>query len=278
MTAIAAPQRYRTLFLSDFHLGTRGCQVRPLLNFLQSNEAETIYLVGDIIDGWRLQARWYWPDSHNDVLRCLMNKARRGTRLVYVPGNHDEFARAYCGGESSGDLEFANETIHEAADGKKYLVLHGDVFDPVQSKARWLAFLGDNAYVAALGINLALNRVGRAFGLPYWSFSNWAKMRVKSAVNFIGHYEQAVASAAREHDVDGVVCGHIHRAALHEDFGLIYVNCGDWVESCTAVAEHFDGRFELINSVDASEPAALEPLFEGDAEGLGEDEGESAVA
>ena len=278
MTAIAAPERFRTLFLSDFHLGTRGCQVRPLLNFLQSHDAETIYLVGDIIDGWRLQARWYWPDSHNDVLRCLMNKARRGTRLVYVPGNHDEFARAYCGGESSGDLEFADETIHEAADGKKYLVLHGDVFDPVQSKARWLAFLGDNAYVAALGINIVLNRIGRTLGLPYWSFSNWAKMRVKSAVNFIGHYEQAVANAAREHDVDGVVCGHIHRAALHEDFGIIYVNCGDWVESCTAVAEHFDGHFELLNSVDASEPAAIEPLFEGEAEDLGEDEGESAVA
>ena len=278
MTAIAAPQRFRTLFLSDFHLGTRGCQVRPLLNFLQRHDAETIYLVGDIIDGWRLQARWYWPDTHNDVLRCLMNKARRGTRLVYVPGNHDEFARAYCGGDSSGDLEFANEMVHVAADGKKYLVLHGDVFDPVQSKARWLAFLGDNAYVAALGINIVLNRIGRTFGLPYWSFSNWAKMRVKSAVNFIGHYEQALANAARKNDVDGVVCGHIHRAALHEDFGIVYVNCGDWVESCTAIAEHFDGRFELINSADVSEPAALEPLFEGDTDGLGEDEGESAVA
>jgi UDP-2,3-diacylglucosamine pyrophosphatase LpxH len=278
MTVNAAPQRFRTLFLSDFHLGARGCQVRPLLNFLQTHDAETIYLVGDIIDGWRLQARWFWPDSHNDVLRCLMNKARRGTRLVYLPGNHDEFARAYCLGESSGDLEFANETVHQAADGKKYLILHGDVFDPVQSKARWLAFLGDNAYVAALGINIVLNRIGRALGLPYWSFSNWAKMRVKGAVNFIGHYEQAVAKAARQHEVDGVVCGHIHRAALHEDFGIVYVNCGDWVESCTAVVEHFDGRFELINSVDVSEPAALEPLFEGDTDGLGEDDGESAVA
>ena len=275
MTAIAAPQRFRTLFLSDLHLGTRGCQVRPLLNFLRSHDAETIYLVGDIIDGWRLQARWFWPESHNDVLRCLMAKAKRGTRLVYVPGNHDEFARAYCGGEASGDLEFANETIHEAADGKRYLILHGDVFDPVQSKARWLAFLGDNAYVAALGINIVLNRIGRTLGLPYWSFSNWAKLRVKSAVNFIGHYEETVATAAREHDVDGVVCGHIHRAAIHEDFGIIYVNCGDWVESCTAIAEHHDGRFELLSSVDASEPA---PFFDGETDELGEDEGESAVA
>ena len=277
MTAIAAPQQFRTLFLSDFHLGTRGCQVRPLLNFLQSHDAETIYLVGDIIDGWRLQARWFWPDSHNDVLRCLMNKAKRGTRLVYLPGNHDEFARSYSG-EQSGDLEFADEVIHEAADGKRYLILHGDCFDPVQTKARWLAFLGDNAYVAALAMNIAINRIGRALGFPYWSFSNWAKMRVKSAVNFIGHYEEAVVTSAREHDVDGVICGHIHRAAIHEDFGLIYVNCGDWVESCTAIAEHFDGRFEMLRSVDASEPAALEPFFEGEAEGLAEEEGESEGA
>ena len=281
MTVNAAPQQFRTLFLSDFHLGTRGCQVRPLLNFLQNNDAETIYLVGDIIDGWRLQSRWYWPDAHNDVLRCLMNKASRGTRLVYIPGNHDEFAHDYDGGQSGG-LEFANEVIHEAADGKRYLVLHGDVFDPVQTKARWLAFLGDNAYVTALGINIALNRIGRALGLPYWSFSNWAKMRVKSAVNFIGHYEEAVATAARKHDVDGVVCGHIHRAALHEDFGLVYVNCGDWVESCTAIAEHFDGRLEMLRSVDVSEPAALEPIFEPvfemEPDGLAEGDGESEGA
>lgn len=279
MTVNAAPQQFRTLFLSDFHLGTRGCQVRPLLNFLQNHDAETIYLVGDIIDGWRLQARWYWPDAHNDVLRCLMNKAQRGTRLVYVPGNHDEFARAYNGGQSEG-LEFADEIIHEAANGKKYLVLHGDCFDPVQTKARWLAFIGDNAYVAALGMNTAINRIGRMFGMPYWSFSNWAKMRVKSAVNFIGHYEQAVAGSAREHNVDGVICGHIHRAALHEDFGITYVNCGDWVESCTAIAEHFDGRLEMLHSVDVSEPKAIEPIFEidPDALGEGESEGEGAVA
>jgi len=275
---VNAPKQFRTLFLSDFHLGTRGCQVRPLLNFLQSHEAETIYLVGDIIDGWRLQARWYWPESHNDVLRCLMNKARRGTRLVYVPGNHDEFARSYNGGQSSEGLEFADEIVHEAADGKKYLVLHGDCFDPVQNKARWLAFIGDNAYVAALAFNTVINRVGRSFGLPYWSFSNWAKMRVKSAVNFIGHYEEAVANSAREHKVDGVVCGHIHRAALHEEFGITYVNCGDWVESCTAIGEHFDGRFEMLHSSDSSEPAAVEQFFEIEPDGLGEGEGESEGA
>jgi UDP-2,3-diacylglucosamine pyrophosphatase LpxH len=276
-TATAGPQRFRTLFLSDFHLGTRGCQVRPLLNFLQNHEADTIYLVGDIIDGWRLQTRWYWPESHNDVLRCLMNKAQAGARLVYLPGNHDEFARTYCGGQSAG-LEFADKAIHEAADGKRYLVLHGDYFDPVQSKARWLAIVGDSAYVAALALNTVLNRIGRMLGLPYWSFSNWAKMRVKSAVNFIGHYEETVASAAREHSVDGVICGHIHRAALHEDFGVRYVNCGDWVESCTAVVEHFDGRLEMLNSVDISEPAAIEPIFTPEEAPLAEGEGESEGA
>ncbi|CAN5218295.1 UDP-2,3-diacylglucosamine diphosphatase [soil metagenome] len=279
MTSIAAPQQFRTLFLSDLHLGTRGCQVRPLLNFLRHHEAETIYLVGDIIDGWRLQSRWYWPDAHNDVLRCLMNKARRGTRLVYLPGNHDEFARSYNGTESSS-LEFTDNAIHEAADGKRYLVVHGDCFDPVQTKAPWLAYLGDHAYAFVLVVNTGLNRVGRRLGLPYWSLSNWLKMRVKSAVNFIGHYEETVVAAAREHKVDGVICGHIHRAAVHDGFGLKYVNCGDWVESCTAVVEHFDGRMEVIRSVDLSEPAAIDEGFEGEFDGMpeAESEGERAVA
>ncbi len=167
------------------HLGTKGCQVGQLLHFLVNHDAETIYLVGDIIDAWRLDVRWYWPDEHNAVLRLLKRKAEQGTRIVYLPGNHDEFVRQYVGSKMA-TLEIEESVIHEAADGKRYLVVHGDCFDPVQSKARWLAFLGDNAYVAALGVNTVLNRVGRVFGLPYWSFSNWAKMRVKGAVNFIG--------------------------------------------------------------------------------------------
>lgn len=256
MNAVHPARTHRTLFLSDMHLGTKGCQVGQLLHFLASHDAETIYLVGDIIDGWRLGARWYWPDEHNAVLRLLKRKAEQGTRMIYLPGNHDEFVRQFVGSKTD-TLEIHENIIHEAADGKRYLVVHGDCFDPVQSKARWLAFLGDSAYVAALAINTVMNKVGRAFGLPYWSFSNWAKMRVKGAVNFIGHYEESLVSAARENDVDGVICGHIHRAAAHDEFGLRYVNCGDWVESCTAAVEHDDGRMEIIGWANL-EPGAVE--------------------
>jgi len=265
MTAVAAPREYRTLFLSDLHLGTKGCQVGQLLSFLVNHDAETIYLVGDIIDGWRLGVRWYWPEEHALVLRCLMAKARRGTRVVYLPGNHDEFVRAHVGTRNEV-LEFAESVVHEAADGKRYLIVHGDCFDFVQSQARWLAVLGDYAYVAALAVNTFVNQVGRRIGLPYWSFSQWAKMRVKGAVNFIGHYEESLVAAARENNVDGVVCGHIHRAAVHEDFGLAYVNCGDWVESCTAAVEHDDGRIEIISWANLDEPEAAQPGVEDEGE------------
>jgi UDP-2,3-diacylglucosamine pyrophosphatase LpxH len=269
MNAISASRKYRTLFISDLHLGTKGCQVGQLLHFLVNHDADTIYLVGDIIDGWRLDARWYWPDEHNAVLRLLKDKAVRGTRVVYLPGNHDEFVRQYVGSRTD-TLEIHESIVHVAADGKRYLVVHGDCFDPVQSQARWLAFLGDHAYVAALAVNTLLNGFGRRIGLPYWSFSNWAKMRVKGAVNFIGHYEQSLVSAARENDVDGVVCGHIHRAAVHDEFGLRYVNCGDWVESCTAAVEHEDGQIEIIGWANLSEPRVAQPKLE--------DEGESEEA
>jgi len=261
MRAMPAPRQYRTLFLSDLHLGTRGCQVSQLLDFLAKHDADTIYLVGDIIDEWRLRVRWHWPDDHSNVLYCLKDKAKNGTRVVYLPGNHDEFVRAYCGGRLDG-FDIADNTVHEAADGKRYLVVHGDCFDVVQAQARWLAFFGDSAYATALTINTLVNRFGQRLGLPYWSFSNWAKMRVKAAVNFIGHYEEALVKAAREHAVDGVVCGHIHSATIHDDFGLSYVNCGDWVESCTAIAENEDGRMEIINWANQSEPAEIEPQVE----------------
>jgi UDP-2,3-diacylglucosamine pyrophosphatase LpxH len=269
MNLIAAPREYRTLFISDLHLGTKGCQVGQLLHFLVNHEADTIYLVGDIIDGWQLDHRWYWPEEHNAVLRLLKAKAENGSRVVYLPGNHDEFVRAYVGNKTDS-LEIHESVVHEAADGKRYLVVHGDCFDPVQQQARWLAFIGDNAYVFALAVNTFVNGIGRRFGLPYWSFSNWAKMKIKGAVNFIGHYEQELVAAARENNVDGVVCGHIHRAAMHDEFGLRYVNCGDWVESCTAVVEHDDGRMEIINWANLSEPQTAQPGVE--------DEGESEQA
>lgn len=273
MSAQPAHGEYRSLFLSDMHLGTRGCQVGQLLSFLINNNAQTIYLVGDIIDGWQLGSRWYWPQQHALVLQVLMAKARQGTRLVYLPGNHDEFVRAHVGTRSEL-VEFAESIVHEGADGKRYLVVHGDCFDPVQSKARWLAFLGDSAYVTALGVNAFVNGIGRRMGLPYWSFSNWAKKNVKGAVNFIGHYEEMLVAAARDNAVDGVICGHIHSAAVHDDFGLRYVNCGDWVESCTAAVEHDDGRIEIINWANVHELQALDPGIPVDDEG----EGQSAIA
>jgi UDP-2,3-diacylglucosamine pyrophosphatase LpxH len=246
--AISRPVRHlRTLFISEVHLGTRGCQADLLLDFLRYHDAETIYLVGDIVDGWRLRRNWYWPQSHNDVAQKLLRKARKGARIIYVPGNHDEFLRDYLGTHFGG-IEVRNTDIHEAADRRRFLVIHGDQFDIVVRHARWLAFFGDWAYAVALHTNTYLNMVRRWFGFSYWSASAWAKARVKNAVNFICAFEEAMA---REQEVDGVICGHIHYAAMHDDFGIAYHNCGDWVESCTALIEHHDGRFEIIRWTDA---------------------------
>jgi UDP-2,3-diacylglucosamine pyrophosphatase LpxH len=252
--------RYRSLFLSDVHLGTKGCQADLLLDFLRYHEADTIYLVGDIVDGWRLRAGWYWPQTHNDVVQKLLRKGRKGARIVYLPGNHDEFLRDYYGNHFGG-IEVMETAIHEAADGRRYLVIHGDVFDVVVRHAKWLAFLGDGAYTSALGINTYLNWVRRKLGFPYWSLSQWAKLKVKNAVNFIGRFEEAVATEARRHKVDGVICGHIHHATMHGNFGVDYINCGDWVESCTAVVEHEDGRFELIDWARTTRARVNAPLL-----------------
>ena len=239
-------RHFRSMFLSDVHLGTKGCQADLLLDFLRHHDCDTLYLVGDIVDGWRLRSGWYWPQAHNDVVQKLLRKGRKGTRIVYLPGNHDEFLRDYYGNHFGG-IEVVETAIHEAADGKRYLVIHGDIFDVVVRHAKWLAFLGDGAYTAALGINTYLNWIRRKLGFPYWSLSQWAKLKVKNAVSFIGRFEEAVATEARRHKVDGVVCGHIHHAIIHDQFGVSYLNCGDWVESCTAIVEHEDGRFELID-------------------------------
>ena len=238
--------RVRTLFLSDTHLGTRGCQAELLLAFLRECEADMIYLVGDIVDGWQLRSGWYWPQSHNDVVQKLLRKVRKNARIIYVPGNHDEFLRDYLG-ISFGGIAIADSCIHEAADGRRYLVIHGDQFDMVVRRAPWIAHLGDGAYTAALALNTVLNRVRRALGLTYWSLSAWAKLQVKNAVRFIGAFEGCLAAEARRQGADGVICGHIHHAAAREIEGLIYLNTGDWVESCTAVIEHYDGRMEVVD-------------------------------
>lgn len=251
--------RYRTVFISDIHLGTAGCNAEMLLDFLKSIECETLYLVGDIVDGWQLRKGWYWPAAHNDVVRCVLKMAKRGAHVVYVPGNHDELFRDFTG-LNFGDVEVVPEDIHTTADGRRLLVLHGDQFDNVVLYHKWLAFLGDSAYVMLLKSNVAVNWVRRKFGLPYWSLAAYMKKRVKNAVSFISRYEEAVAQAAAERHVDGVVCGHIHSAEIRQFGDVTYYNDGDWVESCTALVEHADGRMEII---DWAETRRLEALAAG---------------
>jgi UDP-2,3-diacylglucosamine pyrophosphatase LpxH len=266
------PAHVRTLFLSDVHLGTRGCQAEKLLGFLRHYEAEVIYLIGDIVDGWQLKSGWYWPRAHNDVVQKLLRKARKGARVVYVPGNHDEFLRQFYGTHFGG-IEVVENTVHAAADGRRYLIIHGDLFDVVIRHARWLALLGNTAYDTAICLNTYFNAMRRLLGLPYWSLSQWIKLKVKNAVNFIGEFERALSGEARRHDVDGVICGHIHHAVIRDESGLRYVNCGDWVESCTAVVEHFDGRLEVINwtkraALIAEEPSAVFDAIPGNIPAL----------
>jgi len=238
-------KKYRTLFLSDLHLGTRAAQAELLLDFLKYHDAETIYLVGDIVDGWRLKKGWYWPQAHNDVVQKFLRKVRKGVRVIYIPGNHDEFARNYTG-LTFGGIEVVSEALHKTADDKKIIVMHGDRFDIVVCNARWLAYLGDWAYRVAISTNTWVNTARRLSGMGYWSLSAWAKMKVKNAVNFIGDFEKTLALEAKRKNADGVICGHIHHATIKQIDGALYINTGDFVESCSAVVEHQDGHFEII--------------------------------
>ena len=235
----------RTLFISDVHLGSRAAQAALLIDFLRRHDAETIYLVGDIVDGWRLRRAWHWPQAHNDVVQKLLRKARKGARIIYVPGNHDEFLRDFPG-QHFGGIEVRPDDIHETADGTRFLVTHGDAFDVVVRNARLIAWLDDWAYDAAIAVNGVFNAVRRKLGFPYWSFSSWAKLKVKNAVAFIGAFEAALAAEAARKGCGGVICGHIHHAEIARRSGILYVNTGDWVESCTAIAENHDGSLELI--------------------------------
>ena len=241
----SASLQVRTVFISDIHLGTRGCQAHLVLDFLKNVEAETIYLVGDIIDGWRLKGGWFWPQTHNDVVQKFLRKVRKGTRVIYVPGNHDEFLRDYVG-TNFGGVDVVMEATHEMADGKTYLIIHGDKFDMVVRHARWIAHLGDWAYDFAVALNTIVSMVRRRMGLPYWSLAGWGKRKVKKAVNFITAFEDAVINDARRAKVDGVICGHIHYPVMREIDGFHYVNTGDWVDSCSALVEHMDGKLELL--------------------------------
>ncbi len=238
-------RHYRAIWISDVHLGTRGCKAEYLLDFLKHTESDALYLVGDMIDGWRLKRTWYWPQAHNDVVQKLLRKARKGTRVLYIPGNHDEFARDYVE-HSFGEIAVVEQAVHVTADGRRLLVLHGDAFDGVVKYAKWLAHLGDGAYTFALWLNHWLNVIRRRLGLSYWSLSAYLKHKVKNAVQYIANFEQTMAEEARKQGVDGVVCGHIHHAEMRDLGGVLYCNDGDWVESCTALVEHPDGRMEIL--------------------------------
>lgn len=239
-------RRFRTIWISDVHLGTKGCNAELLIDFLDHTDSETMYLVGDIIDGWRLKKKLYWPSTHNDIVWRVLKRAKRGTRVVYIPGNHDEMMRPFSG-MNFGGVEIQRAAFHETADGRKLLVLHGDEFDTIMLAHRWLAFVGDALYHLMMGLNGWVSKVRGMLGLPYWSLSKAAKHKVKNAVEFISKYEEVVARAAAERGVDGVVCGHIHTAEIRTFDGIEYFNDGDWVEGCNALVEHFDGRMELLH-------------------------------
>jgi UDP-2,3-diacylglucosamine pyrophosphatase LpxH len=243
---------YRSVFISDTHLGTRGARCDFLADFLGRITCQHLFLVGDIFDGWRLRKSWYWDEHHDDVLRQILRHARGGTAVTYIPGNHDEMFRAWLDPFIPGGLEIAGirllaEAEHMTVDGKRLLIMHGDEFDSVVRYAKFLALLGDWAYRAALDFNRWFNIVRRRLGYPYWSLSAWLKRQVKEAVKTIDRFEHALAVEARRRGFDGVVCGHIHQAEIRHLHGVLYLNDGDWVESCTALVEHHDGQLELID-------------------------------
>ncbi|MDV3457964.1 UDP-2,3-diacylglucosamine diphosphatase [Sphingomonas sp. HF-S4] len=246
---VAGRRQYRTVWISDVHLGTRGCNAEMLIDFLDHVDSETMYLVGDIIDGWAMKKRLYWPATHNDIVWRVLKRAKRGTRIVYIPGNHDEMFRQFSGLDFGG-VEILRQAIHETADGRRLLVLHGDEFDAITMSHRWLAHLGDYAYEALMALNRWMNAGRRLFGLPYWSLSKYAKQKVKNAVSFISKFEEIVAHEAAHRGIDGVIAGHIHKAEMREIQGVHYYNDGDWVEGCTALVEHYDGTMEILHWAD----------------------------
>lgn len=249
-------KHYRTGWISDVHLGTKGSKASALIDFLRDTEFETLYLVGDLIDIWALRRGIYWPQEHNDVIQKLLRKGRKGTEIIYIPGNHDEFLSSFHGHYAS--VEIRKNAIHSTADGRKILVIHGHELDTVVQNLGWLAHVGDIGYVLLMRCNGLVNFFRRLFGLGHWSLSAYVKAEVKNVVSFIGKFEESVVRFARDHGVDAVLCGHIHTAAVREIEGIAYYNCGDWVESLTAMVEHFDGRIELLefpqNSTETRQP------------------------
>jgi UDP-2,3-diacylglucosamine pyrophosphatase LpxH len=242
----AAPLRFRTIWISDTHLGTAGCQAERLLDFLRRTESDHLYLVGDIIDGWQLRRRWYWHQLHNDVVQKILRKARKGTEVIYIPGNHDEAVRHFLG-VAFGGIAIRDEAVHTTARGLRLLVTHGDLFDGVVQYARWLAYLGDRLYTLSLHLNRWLNALRARLGLRYWSLAQFLKHKVKNAVSYIVAFEEALAAEARARQFDGVVCGHIHQAEIRDIGGILYCNDGDWVESLTALVETAEGDLSILH-------------------------------
>ncbi len=238
---------YRTGWISDLHLGTRGSNARAFLEFLREHRFETLYIVGDLIDIWSLRRGIYWPQEHNDVIQKILRQARKGTRVIYIPGNHDEFLSGHLG--AYGAITIQKHAVHVTADGRRILVLHGHELDTVVQNVKWLALLGDLGYQFLLALNPLVNLVRRLFGFGYWSLSKAIKRRVKDAVSFIGAYEEGIVRYAGKFNVQGVLCGHIHTPAIRQIEGLTYYNCGDWVENCSVLVEHGDGRMELLTNL-----------------------------
>ena len=238
-------RQVRTAWISDLHLGTRSSKTEAFLEFLRNYEFETLYIVGDLIDGWQMRRARHWPQQHNDVIQKLLRKSRKGTRIVYIPGNHDEFLEDFCG--YYGHIAIARHFVHTTVDGRNILVIHGHELDTVVQNVRWLAFAGDVGYQFLLALNPSINFFRQRFGKSYWSLSAYAKKRVKDAVNFIGQFENAIVRYAERFGVDGVLCGHIHSPGVRQIGRITYYNCGDWVESCSALVETFDGRIEMLN-------------------------------
>jgi UDP-2,3-diacylglucosamine pyrophosphatase LpxH len=256
-----APSRVRTAWISDVHLGTRASGAARLLDFLREYDFDMLYIVGDLIDIWQMRRSRYWPQQHNDVIQKILRKSRKGTRVIYIPGNHDEMISSFCG--VYGAITIQKHAIHRTADGRSILIIHGHELDTVVQNVKWLAFLGDAGYQSLLSLNPFINCVRRRFGLGYWSLSAYAKQRVKDAVSFIGKFEAAVVKYAERYRVDAVLCGHIHHVSIREFGRFTYYNCGDWVETRSALVEYFDGRIEMIRKLDprVSAPAPRPPAL-----------------
>lgn len=236
---------YKSVFISDVHLGAKMSQAGQLLDFFKTFECENLYLVGDIVDGWSLSRKMYWPQQHNDVVQKILRKARKNVKVTYIPGNHDEFLRAFLQ-HNFGNISIVRNEIYTGVDGKKYIVMHGDEFDAIVNNVKWLSHLGSWAYDLSISFNILVAKIRNWFGLPYWSLSAWLKYKVKEAVNFIGDYEKNLSEYAKSKGVNGIICGHIHHANIRAINEISYMNCGDWVESCTALVEHLDGTWEII--------------------------------